>query len=105
MARFSLLLPVAAASFIGTAAAQTPPDTTTPGAQGAVVAPLPYRSPLAGYRPYVDESVSSWKEANENVGRIGGWREYAREAQQATPGGARPSAPPTPAPEGGHHQH
>jgi hypothetical protein len=105
MPRFSLLLPVVAASFMGTAVAQTLPDTATRGAQGTVVAPPSYRSPLEGYRPYVDESVTSWKEANENVGRIGGWREYARESQQAAPGSPSPSAPPTRAPQGGHHQH
>ena len=29
-----------------------------------------------------DETVGSWREANDNVGRIGGWRTYLREAQQ-----------------------
>lgn len=105
MPRFSLLLPVAAASLIGTVVAQTPPGTAPRDARDAVAAHLPYRSPLEGYRAYVDESVTSWKEANDTVGRIGGWREYAREAQQAAPAAASPSTPSTPAREGGHHQH
>jgi hypothetical protein len=38
-----------------------------------------YRSPFEGYRRYADEPLVSWKEANDNVGRIGGWRAYAQE--------------------------
>lgn len=65
-----------------------------------------YQSPLAGYRRLGEDKRLSWKEANETVNRIGGWRAYAREAQQpdsaaSAPGtgqGARPapaSAPPS----------
>lgn len=42
-----------------------------------------FRSALEGYQPYTDEKTVNWKEANDNVGRIGGWREYAKEARQA----------------------
>lgn len=32
-----------------------------------------YRSPLDAYRPYrVDEPLRAWKDANEEVGRLGG---------------------------------
>ena len=36
--------------------------------------PLPvYRSPLKEYRPYrVDEPLRSWKDANDEAGRLGG---------------------------------
>ncbi len=36
--------------------------------------PLPaYRSPLNEYRPYrVDEPLRSWKDANDEAGRLGG---------------------------------
>jgi hypothetical protein len=51
-----------------------------------------------------------WREANDNVARIGGWRAYAREAQQPEP--ARPPAPaaaapppPRPSGHGGHSHH
>lgn len=45
----------------------------------------------------------SWREANDNVARIGGWRVYAREAQQPDAAAAPASAPapmsaPVPAP-------
>jgi hypothetical protein len=41
-----------------------------------------YTSPIADYLPFVDEKVTSWKAANDKVGQIGGWRAYAKEAQQ-----------------------
>jgi hypothetical protein len=50
-------------------------------AQTAQVA-VSYTSPIADYQPFVDEKVSSWKAANDKVGQIGGWRAYAKEAQQ-----------------------
>ncbi len=64
--------------------------SAVPGARAAEEAskPLPslrYESPLAGYRKFVEQPVGSWREANDNVGRIGGWRAYARESQEATP--------------------
>ena len=51
-----------------------------------------YTSPVADYQPFVDEKVTSWKAANDKVGQIGGWRAYAKEAQQ-------PENTPTPAPK------
>ena len=53
--------------FLGTATAQT------------IVS---YTSPIADYQPFVDEKITSWKAANDKVGQIGGWRAYAKEAQQ-----------------------
>ncbi len=41
-----------------------------------------YASPIADYQPFVDEKITSWKAANDKVGQIGGWRAYAKEAQQ-----------------------
>lgn len=45
----------------------------------AAVPPVSYRSALSSYRPLGDDKTD-WKEANHRVGRIGGWRAYAREA-------------------------
>lgn len=41
-----------------------------------------FRSALEGYQPYTDEKIVNWKEANDVVGRIGGWRAYAKEARE-----------------------
>ncbi len=40
-----------------------------------------YRSAFEGYRRHGDQPLGSWREANELVGRIGGWQAYAREGQ------------------------
>lgn len=64
---FLLPMTVAACLMSGTAAAQTT---------------ISYASPIADYQPYVDEKIVSWRAANDKVGQIGGWRAYAKEAQQ-----------------------
>jgi hypothetical protein len=79
-----------------------------PAASAAVPGDLSFRSALEGYRPFADEKPASWREANDNVRRIGGWREYAREAQgtpaapasRGAEGGA--AAPPPGGPHSGH---
>lgn len=58
--------------------AQTATGTTA-------AAPPAFSSALAGYQPYTDEKIVSWKQANDNTARIGGWRAYAREAAEPTP--------------------
>ena len=51
---------------------------------------LAYRSALEGYQPFTDSKPVPWREANDNVGRIGGWRAYANEAQGTAPAGQGP---------------
>ncbi|MBA2673794.1 hypothetical protein, partial [Ramlibacter sp.] len=50
---------------------------------------LSFRSTFEGYRAFTEEKVVPWREANDNVRRIGGWREYAKEAGRA---GAQPGS-------------
>lgn len=48
-----------------------------------VRSPVPsvqHRSALAGYRRQADGPGVAWRDANDTVTRIGGWRSYAREA-------------------------
>ena len=40
-----------------------------------------FRSAFENYQPHTNEKIISWKEANDNTGRIGGWRAYAKEAE------------------------
>lgn len=61
----------------------------------ATVPPTTYRSAFSAYRASGDAAVVSWREANDLVGRIGGWRVYAREAQQP-PAGAPATVVPSP---------
>ena len=63
--------------------------------------PAEFRSSFEGYQPYTEEKITSWKEANDRVGRIGGWRAYAKEAQQPSGGSAAPAAKPAD-PHAGH---
>ena len=67
----------------------------------ATVPAATYASPLAGYRRLGDDKRVSWKDANETVNRIGGWRAYAREAQQPDTAGSAPAAGTAPAPSAG----
>ena len=48
----------------------------------ASVPALIYQSPFTQYRSLGSQELISWREANENVARIGGWRVYLRQAQQ-----------------------
>lgn len=79
-----------------------------PADPAAKVPPATYRSSFADYRPIGNEAVGDWRAANDEVGRIGGWREYLREAQapEGNPSGGKPAAsqPQTPA-HGGHGGH
>ena len=58
--------------------AQTP-AIAAPAAPGVTA---PYPSAFKGYNPYTDERIVNWKAANDTTASIGGWREYARQAQQ-----------------------
>lgn len=71
------VLASAAAASLGAATA-APPE---PASASAPVAPLIYKSPLADYRPLRDESPTRWRQANDTVTAIGGWRAYVREAR------------------------
>lgn len=101
-------------------AAHTRPDPLDPKAN---VPALTYQSSFLQYRSLDEVKPVSWRDANDTVARIGGWRVYAREARQpdaastAGPAGtdsvARPGGPasspvpgetdkPQPAGHGGH---
>ena len=73
---------------------------TKPPAVAAVAASAPVKSAFEGYQAYSDDTMTSWKAANDEVARIGGWREYAKQAQQpegapaATTGETTPPAKP-----------
>lgn len=64
-----------------------------------------YRSASEGYKRYSDEPMVPWREANDTVGRIGGWQAYAREAQGAVRPEAGASSPATAAPAHHHGGH
>ena len=65
-------------------APMAPPSQTAP--------PAAYRSAFEGYQAYSDEKIAPWKESNDTVGKVGGWRAYAKEAQEPQAPGARQPA-------------
>lgn len=75
--------------------ATTRPDPLDPKAQ---VPSVRYESSLAQFRRIRDDKPVGWREANDAVARIGGWRVYAREAQQPEPAVVDKPAAPLPAP-------
>jgi hypothetical protein len=50
--------------------------------QSASEVGVQFKSSFSEYVPYSEQSIESWREANDRVGEIGGWRVYAKEAQQ-----------------------
>lgn len=85
---------------IGSAHAQpaTPGGRPDPLNPQAAVPPVLHRPALAGYRPAGELKLGSWREANDTVTRIGGWRVYAREAAGLDPAPASPASAPVSAP-------
>jgi hypothetical protein len=51
-----------------------------PESNHALPSRLHYRSALQGFQAYTEPALQPWREANDTVGRIGGWRNYAQEA-------------------------
>ena len=83
----TVAMPVALAQQASALAAPVVPTA----AEGAGLA---YRSAFDGYRGFTDQPVGSWRKANDDVGRIGGWKAYARERQGGdAAGGHEPAMP------------
>lgn len=80
------------------AGALAQPSSATPSSGGARVAPGAWSSAFEGYIPFAPAQALPWREANEQVGRIGGWRAYAQEAQAAQAASPQEAAGARPAP-------
>lgn len=46
-----------------------------------------YHSVFSQYQLFNEQPLLSWREANDVVGKIGGWRFYLKEARQPDPAG------------------
>lgn len=71
------------------AQAQTPAEEST----GIAAPSLQYRSALADYRKFDDQPVTPWTQVNDTVGKIGGWRVYAKEAREPDPVATKKTMP------------
>lgn len=81
---FAVLALVALPGFaqVNTASAEPISNSKTAATAQAGPTALPYRSVFDGYQPFTDEKVKSWKDSNNTVEKIGGWRAYAKEAAE-----------------------
>ena len=75
--------------------AQSDKVSQDPGDPRAAVPSVQYRSVFEKYRPLGNDKVGDWKAANDTVGRIGGWKVYAQESQEAAPSTERAAGNPT----------
>ncbi|MFM9966992.1 MAG: hypothetical protein ACKVQK_01115 [Burkholderiales bacterium] len=99
--RFALARPLCAAALLVSLSLPTVAEDRSPSARSrpnpaeaaAPVSPLVYQSTFSSYRGFAEQAVQDWRESNDNVGRIGGWRSYAREAQPSKPAAKNPIAP------------
>ena len=92
----SLLFTLLVATQAQAQSSSTPrPDPLDPKAQ---VPSVRYESAFAKFRRIGDDKPVAWREANDAVASIGGWRVYAREAQQPEPAAAAKQAAPSAAP-------
>lgn len=99
----ALWLAIASPLTAATVYAQTVADPTGPSAAPSILSPGAYQSALDGYQPYREEKPQPWKQANDTVGKVGGWRAYAKEAAEPASQGGTVSAPPGAAnPHAGH---
>jgi hypothetical protein len=90
--RWYRALGLAACLALPAAVAASPPGND-PTQANAAVPRIEFKSAFEGYLPAREVNVGSWRAANETVGRIGGWRAYAREAHgQGSPADPRPSS-------------
>jgi hypothetical protein len=91
------LIALAADGVAAQSASSAPvPPRPDPLDANASVPTVTYRSSFSGYRSLGDDKVGDWRAANDTVGRIGGWRVYAREAD-APESNTSPPAPTAPA--------
>lgn len=76
-------LPWTLVLFTGATFAQPPAHADAP--KSVLPTSLQYSSAIDAYQGYTDQSVQSWRQANDRVGRIGGWRAYAKEIKTGKP--------------------
>ena len=101
MSRYLLLMPwmaVLSSTATLTVSAQSATQVSPLSSQAGQAPAADYRSTLEGYQPFTDEKILPWKQANDTVGKIGGWRAYAKEAHDATAKGDEAPNSTSPAP-------
>jgi hypothetical protein len=102
LSRWLLPATLCAAALTAQAQSATPPIAANAATRPdpldakAGVPALTFESSFSRYRRSGDDKALSWRDANDAVARIGGWRVYAREAQEPASSAPAASAPATP---------
>ena len=116
MSRIPFAFALTSMAVIFVAQGQARPIPDSPGGQVDVPA-VPYESAFKGYRKLEDQPVASWRDANDLVHRLGGWKAFASgkvpddpqgSFGDAKPGQSTDQASPTqsrPSPATGHAGH
>ncbi len=86
----AIVLALAAAPGLAPAAEPLPSEKSSPPA------PASYVSAFEGYRPLIDEPMRPWREANDEMGRLGGHIGHAG-SEAGTPARPAPGSSGTPA--------
>ncbi len=93
MSRYSFALAIACGAAVSIVAipvaqGQARPSLDTAAAKKMDTPGVAYESPFKGYRKFEDQTVASWREANDLVHQLGGWKAFA--------GGKVPDVPAAP---------
>lgn len=97
------VLPVLAAPSVSAQSSAESSAIPSKLAASAPAAPLSYRSAFQNYQSYSDSAVVPWKESNTKVKDAGGWRAYAKEAQEPVATDGKAPAAAASNPHSGHH--
>lgn len=87
------VLSAAATAIVCLSAASAQAQMPAKESAGIAAPALQYRSALANYRKFDDQPVSPWTQVNDTVGKIGGWRVYAKEAREPDPVATKKTMP------------
>lgn len=84
MKRTMLFALSALAAGAAVAQGESRPD---PAAPQSAAPPLKYESAFEGFRPFQEQEVASWREANEEVARVGGHMGVLKSGQESSVAG------------------
>lgn len=77
MSRIALALAIASMAVIPVAQGQARPTPDSSGVNQIDAPAIAYESAFKGYRKLEDQPVTSWRDANDLVHRLGGWKAFA----------------------------
>lgn len=95
MSRISVALAIASMTVIPVAQGQARPTPDSSAGKPVDAPAVAYESAFKGYRKLEDQPVASWRDANDLVHRLGGWKAFASgkvpDDPKALPGYAKPA--------------